>query len=71
MSSSSATTFSTRKSSISKRTRSKSCTISGYSSGNKKLYVTDVDTGKAARLRRLGFFLTKLFFPPQIPTQSR
>jgi len=30
---------------------------------NKKLYVTDVDTGKAARLRRLGFgFLAKILY---------
>ena len=32
---------------------------------NKKLYVTDVDTGKAARLRRLGFgFLAGILYSP-------
>jgi CBS domain-containing protein len=32
---------------------------------NKKLYVTDVDTGKAARLRRLGFgFLANFLYSP-------
>jgi CBS domain-containing protein len=35
---------------------------------NKKLYVTDVDTGKAARLRRLGFgFLAKVLYSPSDP----
>jgi magnesium transporter len=35
---------------------------------NKKLYVTDVDTGKAARLRRLGFgFLATIFYSPADP----
>jgi magnesium transporter len=35
---------------------------------NKKLYVTDVDTGKAARLRRLGFgFLAKVLYSPADP----
>ena len=35
---------------------------------NKKLYVTDVDTGKAARLRRLGFgFLAEFFYSPADP----
>src|SRR5512137_562603 len=35
---------------------------------NKKLYVTDVDTGKAARLRRLGLgFLADLFYSPIDP----
>jgi magnesium transporter len=35
---------------------------------NKKLYVTDVDTGKAARLRRLGFgFLAHIFYSPADP----
>jgi CBS domain-containing protein len=35
---------------------------------NKKLYVTDVDTGKAARLRRLRFgFLAKILYSPADP----
>jgi len=35
---------------------------------NKKLYVTDVDTGKAARLRRLGFgFLAKVLYSAADP----
>ena len=35
---------------------------------NKKLYVTDVDTGKAARLRRLGFgILAKVLYSPADP----
>ena len=35
---------------------------------NKKLYVTDVDTGKGARLRRLGFgFLTKILYSSADP----
>jgi Mg/Co/Ni transporter MgtE len=35
---------------------------------NKKLYVTDVDTGKAARLRRLGFgFLAKILYSAADP----
>ena len=35
---------------------------------NKKLYVTDVDTGKAARLRRLGLgFLAQIFYSPADP----
>jgi magnesium transporter len=35
---------------------------------NKKLYVTDVDTGKAARLRRLGLgFLADFFYSPTDP----
>ena len=35
---------------------------------NKKLYVTDVDTGKAARLRRLGFgFLAEVLYSPADP----
>ncbi|MGB9176128.1 MAG: CBS domain-containing protein [Methanoregula sp.] len=35
---------------------------------NKKLYVTDVDTGKAARLRRLGLgFLADIFYSPTDP----
>ena len=35
---------------------------------NKKLYVTDVDTGKAARLRRLGFgFLAKVLYSSADP----
>jgi magnesium transporter len=35
---------------------------------NKKLYVTDVDTGKAARLRRLGLgLLAKLLYSPTDP----
>jgi len=35
---------------------------------NKKLYVTDADTGKAARLRRLGFgFLAKIIYSPTDP----
>ena len=35
---------------------------------NKKLYVTDVDTGKAARLRRLGFgFLTRILYSAADP----
>jgi CBS domain-containing protein len=35
---------------------------------NKKLYVTDVDTGKAARLRRFGFgFLASIVYSPADP----
>ena len=35
---------------------------------NKKLYVTDVDTGKAARLRRLGFgFMTRILYSAADP----
>jgi magnesium transporter len=35
---------------------------------NKKLYVTDVDTGKAARLRRFGFgFLASILYSPTDP----
>jgi magnesium transporter len=35
---------------------------------NKKLYVTDVDTGKAARLRRFGFgVLATIFYSPNDP----
>jgi magnesium transporter len=35
---------------------------------NKKLYVTDVDTGKAARLRRLGLgFLAQIIYSPADP----
>jgi magnesium transporter len=35
---------------------------------NKKLYVTDVETGKAARLRRFGFgFLATVFYSPTDP----
>ncbi|MDD1701319.1 MAG: magnesium transporter MgtE, partial [Methanoregula sp.] len=38
---------------------------------NAKLYVTEVDTSKSARLRRLGFgFLSKVFAPQEDPEDS-